>query len=178
MLKIKDILAKRNIPTDSHIKAVGYCNKADFSHEIQTEILTAAVPTYDVTIHEDLVHAKYSFLYFVQDAVMALNTGRVVDAETLLLESVTKSNRIISQLEWLYDKEWRDEEFKASQPLPKSKQEGLVQNKGTKMEKAILIYKENKQLTVKEIAALFVGQLDMTPAGATSYAYILRKKAA
>ena len=62
----------------------------------------------------------------------------------------------------------------ASAPAPRHK--APVSSTGTKMERATSIYLNNQDLSRKDVIALFVAQLEMTPAGASTYYQTIKKR--
>lgn len=61
------------------------------------------------------------------------------------------------------------EEVVAAKPVPSRKQ-------GSKIERAVAIARSMPHATQKELIAMFMEQLDMTKAGATTYYYNVKKK--
>ena len=178
MPKVEDVLEKKQIPTYSPIAAIRYCSMRDFTMDEQLDMLGGLVPTHCV---EDLdpIPLKYAFLYFVQDSVRELSQGKTrVNCETIFLGAVTKANDLLEKNPHIYTKEFRAEEVEASRPTPKSQRHKFVPNKGTKLDKAMGLFEKNKELTVKEFAAVLIKELDMSAAGALTYAYQGKKKLA
>jgi len=68
--------------------------------------------------------------------------------------------------------------FKIDTPVAQPtapKQKAKATKTGTKLERAVVIYRQMKDATRKELIEAFVKQLDMTPAGASTYAAQVRK---
>lgn len=173
-----EILTKNRIPTNSFLKAVHFCSVKDFSMDEQIAILKELVPSANLS-ELDPIPLKYTFLYVVQDTVKLMELDmrdRPADLLGVFEQAVKKTEALLVKNPWIYTKEFEAEYEAAKRPLLKAEKNQLILNKGTKLEAAMKLYMENKTLSVKELAQLFVKELGMSPAGATTYVYSAKKK--
>lgn len=118
---------------------------------------------------DDHEHARYTLLYVVQEAVRQYNQGENVSAEQLLDYAVNKASDYIKSHSWI---------FAEPETKPKTDSEGRVKpKKGAKKEMAQDLYKKHKDnKSRKEIIQLFMDEIGMTKAGATTYFHNMKKE--
>lgn len=115
-------------------------------------------------------YARTIFLYLVQETIRVSYNSDVFDMNTLFSLSVNRAVKFVDQHPYLYEKKEKDEQPKLNaHGKPKRK-------KGAKKEEACRIYRENKDKSKKEIMELFMKQLDMSKAGASTYYYNCKKE--
>ena len=137
----------------------------------------------------DSLTAKYVYKYLVQNLVKAHNSGTPFNSEAIIVESVTSAQKMVSRLrggDLSYMLHLADNEL-LEHDVPAEKVEVVVKehtprtprNSGpSKKERAIDLYKANRNLSRDELVTLFMKELDMTKAGATTYVYLCKKEVA
>jgi hypothetical protein len=117
--------------------------------------------------------AVYTFYYVVQKAIRTHLWGEPVEGEDLLTPSIVEADKLLHRLTegdltfvraTLEDKPRVD-----AAGNPKKK-------KGAKQELAAELYQKNKDKDRKEIIQIFVDEIGMSKAGATTYFYNMRKQ--
>lgn len=164
-------LREYGIPVNSAVSAIQYVNgREDLTkeqYEANLSDLTGTSVSYD-----NKRIAKYTYLYFIQNAIkLSQNTDRG-DAVALLEKSNADAVHYIKNNKWVFAAEDNPDNAPAkvdSNGKPKRK-------KGAKQEEAARIYQENKGKDKKDIIQKFMDELDMSKAGATTYFYNMKKK--
>jgi hypothetical protein len=155
------------IPTDSYHSAIRHLNDRDpfikCEYERLIHVLTGVQRTYT-----DQRDARYCFLYLIQETIRKSDNTDRFDMPTLLIYAEERAYKFIKENPW----HWAvvEEEVKLdSSGKPKRK-------KGAKQVEALRIYNENIFAGKKAIIELFMSELDMSKAGATTYFYNTRKQ--
>jgi hypothetical protein len=156
------------IPVRSYGAAIWYLNdrpdleKDEYENLIHT--LTGVRRQY-----KDHRDARYSFLYLVQETIRKWESTDKFDMEEMLIYAEKCAQKLFT--EQAYHWAEPDEEVKTdSKGNPKRK-------KGAKQVEALRIYNENVADGKSKIIELFMSELDMSKAGATTYFYNMKKKA-
>lgn len=104
------------------------------------------------------------------------HVGKVLSVDDNEVELLTKVGTMTVPLD--------DGSFKKTKPIKladitevmaKVKKEIAVAKTGTKLERAVVLYRNMKDATRQKLIKAFVEELDMTPAGASTYAAKVRK---
>jgi len=161
-------LREWKIPTSSYCAAIRYLNdrpdliKCEYERLVET--LTGVRRQY-----EDLREARYAFLYLVQETIRKSDNTDKFDMAEMLEYAEKCAHKLFLEQSW----HWAvcEEEVKTdSSGKPKRK-------KGAKQVEALRIYNENVDEGKAKIVELFMSELDMSKAGATTYFYNMKKKA-
>lgn len=169
---INTILAKHKIPTDSYVRAVQYCNDelTRFSPVEQATIVSELVGAQNVVSHKDERLNKYTFLYLVQEAIRAGSANKPYDIQTVYQVAQDRASKFVAENPWIFAGADRPANGITRVSNPNSPK------KGWKQEKAAEIYQAHKGKTRKELIAIFVKELDMSTAGASTYVHSMKKK--
>lgn len=160
-------IAEYDIPVNSYIAAIQYLNRRDDLEQSQYEnmIKNIAGVERNFANHRD---AKYTFLYLIQETIRKSFTTDQFNMEDLFNNSFNQAMTFINENPWHWAEP--DETQKVDESgKPKRK-------KGAKQEEAVRIYKENIDAGKAKIIELFMSELDMSKAGATTYFYNTKKK--
>lgn len=164
-----------NIPTDSFIQAghavttrFVYDNKRDYESQIEL-LLGKPVPTRSV------VEAKVLFGYLIQETVRMHNEGFVVHAEEGIEAARKKTDEFFKKNPWndpvvIAQNELNEES--SSSVAPKRVPRG---SGGSKKDRCLFMYNAAEDKTPKVIIEMFMKELDLSKAGATTYEYNCRK---
>lgn len=160
------IISTYGIPTNSAIRAIQYLGeKEDYSTDQYRSMIKELIG-FDLVTDER--QTKYTFLYLIQDIIKELYNTDKLDNEGLFLSAQTKALFFIRDNPWTFAQP--EETIKVDvEGKPKRK-------KGAKQEEAMRIYKENIDEGKKAVIELFMSELDMSKAGATTYFYNTKKK--
>ena len=147
------------IDTTSRVRAIQTANEMKFDGEGYRRMiaeLTGETPTTDDN------HARYTFLYLVQDIV----TGQKTDS---IDQASIKAAKYLKENPWVVAKPETTSYYE-----PKTTVDALgqpKQKKGAKKEAAIKFYKENKDkfTTRKEWIAALAQNIGLTEAAASTY---------
>ncbi len=112
---------------------------------------------------------KYTLLYFVQETIRkSFSTDKINPIEILGTAS-DKAKKFIVENPWTFATGESD--------VPKVDSNGNAKRKkGAKQEEAARIYIENKAKGKKTVIEMFMSELDMSKAGATTYFYNMKKQ--
>ena len=166
MSPIKQI-AEYGIPVNSYIAAIQYLNDRSDLEQSQYEGMIKDVTGVEQKFN-DHRDAKYTFLYLVQETIRKSTSTDIFDMDALLEYAFTRAQKFIKENPWHWAEPEEEQKVDAS-GKPKRK-------KGAKQEEAARIYNENKADGKKAIIDLFMSELDMSKAGATTYFYNMKKK--
>jgi hypothetical protein len=155
------------IPTNSATRAIQYLGeKEDYTSE-QYFSMIVEITGHGINIADPRL-TKYTFLYLIQDIIKTSFNTDNIDMTSLILSSSDKAEKFIAENPWVFAVP--DEVVKVDDAgKPKRK-------KGAKQEEALRIYKENISEGKPKIIELFMSELDMSKAGATTYFYNTKKK--
>jgi len=161
--KLRDL----SIPVSSPVKAIQYLNsREDMKLEQYNNIVSEL--TDSTTSFENQRQAKYSFLYLVQNIIKKSNNTNVLDTKMLLSESTFQAKNYIQNNPWV---------FAQAEVVTKVDSNGKPKRKkGAKQIAALEIYKANINEDKKVIIQMFMDELDMSKAGATTYFYNAKKQ--
>ena len=163
MENLHDVLRFHNIdpsePISNTVHDINLMEKSQTYFEEQILSMLDIDETY-----EDLRHAKFTYMYVVQNAVR--------NPELSKLETLQKSQH--SAREWIKNNPWA---FAAAEDEEEQlDDQGNVKHKrGWKVPASYKIYCENHDKTKKEIMELFQKELDMTHTGSQTYYYNNKK---
>ncbi len=163
-----EYLKAQSIPTHSYIKAVQYINARwdtlsgeDFESKIRDLMDNDGIEI----SHK---HARYVYLYLVQEIIRTSFSTDQFDLNALLSLSVERAMKFVGENEYVFAE--KDTPVKLdSKGKPKKK-------KGWKRDEAERMYQENKGMLKKDFMDLLIKELDMTKAGAQTYFYNCKKK--
>ena len=166
MNPIKQI-SEYGIPVNSYIAAIQYMNdRSDLEqsqYENMIKNLTGVERKFDN--HRD---AKYTVLYLIQETIRKSNSTNKFNMSEILDFAYERAKSFIASNPW----HWAEpEEVQKVDSNGKPKRK-----KGAKQEEALRIYKENVDAGKAKIIELFMSELDMSKAGATTYFYNTKKK--
>lgn len=118
--------------------------------------------------YKDFRDARYSFLYLIQETIRKWESTDKFDMGEMLIYAEKCAQTLF--VEQAYHWAEPDEEVKTdSSGKPKRK-------KGAKQIDALRIYNENVEDGKQAIVDMFMSELDMSKAGATTYYYNMKKK--
>lgn len=158
-----------DIPTNSYIKAhLALRDRKDFDRLNYKDLINNVIDGHHVSNIDDRV-AQYTFLYIVQEAVRNNMNGVEMSDWELFDLANRKAEKYIKNNSWVFAKP--DEEPKVdSEGNPKKK-------KGAKKDMAIELYgKYRNEKSRKEIIQLFIDEIGMSKAGATTYYHNMKKE--
>lgn len=159
-------IAEYGIPVHSYIAAIQYLsNTEDFTTSQYSQMIEKISGK---QFSADPRTTKYSFLYLIQDTIKTSFTTDSFNMEKILHNASEKALTFIAENSW----HW-------AEPEENIKVDGTgkqKRKKGAKQEQALHIYKDNISKGKKDVIELFMSELDMSKAGATTYFYNTRKK--
>lgn len=158
-------------PIDSKVKAIQYFNETLYSHE-QYDDMTSKIIGETVN-HTNHVMARYTFLYVVQEVVGANISNTPIEVGLTYVNACTSAEQFINKNPWAsvaIEDGSSDADGVSIKPRT-GKKRGM--KKGKLVEQ---LYCENKNLSRKEIIALFIEKVGTTAAGAATYASLCKKK--
>jgi len=166
MNPIKQI-AEYGIPVNSYIAAIHYMSDRSDLDQSQYEGMIKNIVGVDhkFTNQRD---AKYTLLYLIQEIIRKSYSTDTFNMGELFTKSFVRAKTFINDNPWHWA-EPEDVEKVDAGGKPKRK-------KGAKQEEALRIYKENVDAGKAKIIELFMSELDMSKAGATTYFYNTKKK--
>lgn len=169
-------IAARRIPTTSHIRAVDFINTEIGKHTdpsyynlVLTELTNSKVD------FEDYKVSRFTFLYFVHDAILLDRKGVQIDVKKLLVEVTQKAILYVKDHPWVFlvDDAAADE----NKPVKLDSEGKPKQKHGAKKQRALEIYRTHCQSKDrKEIVDLFVKEAGFIPSSAMTYYYICKKE--
>ena len=152
-------------PTDSYIRAIGYFNEQPMMNKEQYERGYAdVVGVEDVVVFDTFQHARFYFLYAVQETIRVAATT-IPD----MAEIADDVDRRVKALEAKHPEMFKDYETAevkmdaTGKPKPK---------KGAKKDLAKKVYAEKIEgmnLKRKDAIAILAEEVGLTPAGASTY---------
>ena len=113
--------------------------------------------------------ARFTFLYFIQESIRSYNDTGDINVSSVRSIAEKKAEIFLKNNPWIMAQREETVKIDAATGAPKRK-------KGAKQEMAAKLYKEHKGKAKKEIISIFVNEIGMTPAGAQTYYYNMKKK--
>jgi len=166
MNPIKQI-AEYGIPTNSAIRAIQYLGEKEDYNSEQYFSMIMKITGHGINI-ADPRRTKYSFLYLIQGIIKESFNTDTIDVLSVLLTAQDNAEKFITENPW----HWAEpDEIEKTDESGKPKRK-----KGAKQEEALRIYKENIEAGKAKIIELFMSELDMSKAGATTYFYNTKRK--
>ena len=153
-------------PITSHIAAIQYLNE-EHRWLTKTQYEDAIIDIVGIEDgHPTLSNEKESrilFLYVVQETIRAFSHPEVPDMDVVFNNAIQHYEKFVAENPW---------SIKIYESAPKLDADGNVKpKKGAKKEMAESLFKENKNKSKQEIMDIFMEQVGMTPAGASTYYY-------
>ena len=178
MLTPLTILEHRNININNPIQAVQDAKALNWHtpEQFREGIVELVGDAVDQTQIDDR-SARYLYYYLVQNFVKQRDTG-IFDTKAVIEKSLSDTANIIKRI---YGGDLSYvlllEEYKTDTNPDGTLKQVTRGRRGDKKNRALALYKKNKDaLSRKEIIALFMEELDMSKAGATTYYYNLIKE--
>jgi len=166
MHPIKQI-AEYGIPVNSYLAAIQYLNRRSDLEQSQYENMIETLTGFGNDFPDHRI-AKYTFLYLIQETIRESNNTDKFDMGKLLTLSFNRAEKFIKENPWHWAQP--DEVVKVDDAgKPKRK-------KGAKQEMALELYKEYIEEGKPKVIDMFMSELDMSKAGATTYFYNTKKK--
>ena len=141
------ILNDDRIPTSSGVAAIQHINARPEKTQKQYDSLIAELTETAIQPSKDLRHAKYTYLYLVQDIVKAKIRCEPLPPD-LYSHAVSTAATFIANNPWIFVEKATPESVD-SNGVPKPK-------KGAKQEAAYEIYGENRTKTQMEVIQIFM----------------------
>lgn len=133
-----------------------------------------------INVDDDIV-ASVALRYMIAEAVRKHIDGFVVTVDDVKAIGIEKTREFFSKNSWLrpsfkgnFEDVPVDCDFKEIKHKPFNGKKTKSKT-GTKLEAAKKIYEENRNASRSYIIDLFINQLGMTKAGATTYSYLVMK---
>lgn len=125
----------------------------------------------------DIFTARYTFLFLMQDIIRSTLAGTgVPESEMLALLSQAE----IKAKDFLFANPWSRMTDEVGVPAPEGSTVRGTKTKArtgeTKAERAKVLYGENREKTRKELIELFMKELGMSKAGASTYVYNMQRE--
>lgn len=168
-MNVLDKLKKEyHIPTHSYIKAIQTINAREPEGR-PTEVYVKRIKDiFGLDVQLDDKHARYVFLYLVQETIRTSFITDVFDFNALLSLAVEHATQFTAENEYV---------FAVKEVEPKLDNQGKPKRKkGAKKDEAERLWKENKGISKKDFMDLLMKELDMTRAGSQTYFYNCKKK--
>lgn len=160
-------IADRGIPTSSYVAAIRHLNDSgDLARDQYVSIMSDLVGQ-KVSVGDDRI-TKYTFLYLIQETIRKSFNTDVMNMAELLELAHRRAVTFIKENAFVFA-EPEDTITVDSDGKPKQK-------KGAKQEGAATIYQENISKGKATVIGLFMSELDMSKAGATTYFYNMKKQ--
>jgi len=155
-------LESYKIPTTSQPKAIRHISELELTGTVfRNRIAELTGTTVDLSDKQ----AEFTYKYMVQNIISRTANDKVLDMSDIYVASSKQASNFIGQNQHvLIEKE--------STYKPKVNSDGTKKpKKGSKKILAIQVYNDNKDknLSRKEFIALLVKDVDLTPAGASTY---------
>jgi hypothetical protein len=163
------ILAGQGVPTGSFVQAALHINASNENESDYRAKLVQILGT-DLPEFESQIHAKMAYAYFTQNFLKRQADG-ILDVEELYNESVRESEEKMKAAPWLF---YTPETGSAQ---PQIDENGNVkQKKGWKRDKAEELYQKSEDKSRAHMIKVFMEQIDMSQAGASTYYANCKKK--
>jgi hypothetical protein len=171
MLSAIHVIERIGISTDSALRAFFKAKDMQLSPTKALEFIQEITGNDEVRLSGE--QATYTFYYVIQNAVRAKMNQSVVEGDDLLYPAIDQANKLLERLttgDLQFVRATLDEVPKVdSVGNPKKK-------KGAKQELAASLYVKYQDKPRKEIIQLFIDEIGMSKAGATTYFYNMKKR--
>lgn len=177
------VLEKRGIDVRTHLGAVQDARAFNWTNgkQYRDAIAELAGDVSEFGAFDDLT-AKFFYLYLVENVVKRHNNESNISAENIVSESMSsalKMNERIRTGDFAYLAKLEDNAALLAGTVIGEDGEVIVVRsgrKGEKKDRALDLYKANSKLSRNEMIELFMKELDMSKAGATTYVYNCKKE--
>lgn len=164
--KIEDHLKKLDIPSFSVAGVIVELGQQQLSlNQALEQIESISGTRPNVT---DMHEAKLMYQYLIQDGLRLKKQGvENVETQWFLDNAIAKAVKFKKNHPYV---------FATGEDVKTTATGEVKQKKGWKQARAIELYKANPNMDRKDLIQLFITELDMTQAGATTYFYMVTKK--
>lgn len=176
-MELFDIIGKardRGIDVNNHIRATSQAIDWDASKEEYENAAFELTGSYTFTASEQ--QAKLYYAYLIHSIVYqhTMHEDGLVSVSLAVTDAQTRVRRYFDAMNNRHAIRWERASDEFTQNMIEKHRQTYVRP-SSKQDKAVELYKRNSSLPTKDIRALFVTELKLTPNGAATYLYNVRR---
>lgn len=160
-----EAIKSHNIPTGSYVAAIQYLS--DREHLTPNQYRARITEMGGVSSDISDTSARHTYLYMVQNAIKKSFNTDMFDVDKLFIQSVTDAETFIENNQYVFATIEDENEY--NDGAPKKPKKGQRKIQAQELFNDLVV--DGVMPTRKDVIALFVEELEMSKAGASTYAH-------